>query len=70
MISGKAERFRGVLEAYVSTSGENEVDAATDLVADLLHWCVDRGVAIEDVLTRANMHFVEESYAEFRQKLH
>jgi hypothetical protein len=70
MISGNVERFQGVLEAYVSISGENEADAATDLVADLLHWCVDRGVAIEDVLAQANLHFVEESYADFRQKQH
>lgn len=52
----RAERFAGTLSLYP----EDEHSNVVDLLADLLHWCREKGVDFEDTLRVARTHFESE----------
>jgi hypothetical protein len=59
-ISSRLNRIQELLDSYVSTSGYDPIDQATDLITDLLHWCEAQSVQPIVLLDRATQHFVEE----------
>ncbi len=60
LISDRLNRIHDILDDYALISGDDSVDQATDLVADLLHWCQAQSVPPTLLLDRAKMHFLEE----------
>jgi len=48
------------LRAFRRATGTNPEDAVADLLADLMHWCLQNGQDFEKELERARRHAREE----------
>jgi hypothetical protein len=66
-IAARVQRIARVADAYISVSGENPQDVATDLLSDLMHWSAARGVRFGASLMRAQGHFQAEQLEEIRR---
>ena len=55
-----ADRATIALKAYQRATGTDPEDALADLLADLMHWCLQNGQDFEKELERARLHFGDE----------
>ncbi len=56
----RVTRIHNVWICLFESSGGWEEEFATDLLADLLHWCHFNQVDFDRMLDRADLHHVEE----------
>lgn len=62
----RAARMETILDIYAQASGSglpentDASDNLTDMLADLLHWCGQKGVEFEEALDRAYVHWANE----------
>lgn len=48
------------LKAFRRATGTDPEDAVVDLLADLMHWCLQNGQDFENELERARLHVSDE----------
>lgn len=65
-LATRIARIDAIADQSTSLSGTDRLDVATDLVADLLHWCTFHGIDFSVVLRRAQLHFEEEQLEQAR----
>jgi hypothetical protein len=58
--NARVKRIERIATAYIPHSGRDPDEFATDLLADLKHWCFDNDVYFPAVLVKAQMHFTAE----------
>jgi hypothetical protein len=59
-ISNGVARIDAIADGYEAISGSDRMDIASDLVADLAHWCARHKVDFGAALRRAQLHFDAE----------
>ena len=59
--STRIARIADIADAYECISGADQLDIATDLLADLRHWCRANQINFDHALHRAGRHFDAES---------
>ena len=52
------------IRQFAITTGTDEEDALSDLLADLMHWCDRRQVPFDRELARARDHYEAETLGE------
>jgi hypothetical protein len=58
--SSPVGRLDEIADSYEAVSGTDRLDIASDLVADLAHWCAKHKVDFNTVMRRAQLHFDAE----------
>jgi hypothetical protein len=59
-VSSGVARIDEIADGYEAVSGSDRLDIASDLVADLAHWCTKHKVDFGVALRRAQLHFDAE----------
>ena len=60
-ITTRLARIEDIARSYSPNSGADRLDVATDLLADLQHWCGAKRIDFDHALRRARMHFDAEA---------
>ncbi len=60
-IRTRLARIEVIARLFEGTSGSGRLDIATDLLADLEHWCRQERVDFDLALRRAQTHFEAEN---------
>jgi hypothetical protein len=59
-IASRVTRIETIADDYESVSGSDRLDIATDLMADLAHWCAAHRVDFDRAVGRVPVHVAAE----------